>query len=419
MKTSLAPLPVRPREPAAETQPVPAALSAEALARVRPQVQAMLTSIPAYAQLTGAEQSKLAHDMVKVLAYIDDPNGVVADTLGAPGRASPVLAAAQAQPDANEQTRQNLSRSPGFAGKDFVAGAAQQGTEQFTNLVKSVDFPAFVGGLINNVFKVIVETTIEQMRAYAELVANVAKSAEDYMSENIGQGQGRDYLAERFPDLLDVDVDDDGASRLRVKAEDSDAALGEIHNTLGMTGEPIDDISDEEQELRLVNSARLMMAKSRQQLLASMVMLGINRIVVTDGSITAKVKFSMRSTDTASRDYRAAAYDRQTTRNRKTSVFGGSFLGFGGGSVSTSDQSHVATVSTSNDEASDSKLEMDAKLQGEVRVNFKSDYLPLEKMATPEMIGAIQGNSQPTAPKAMAAPATAGAAAPAAAAPAP
>jgi len=387
-------------EPAAQ-------LSPDALARVRPQVQAMLTRIPAYSQLTSAEQAKLAHDMVKVLAYIDDPNGVVADTLATSGRAGLSEALATKKPDANEQTRQNLSASPGFAGEDFVAGAAKQGTEQFTNLVKSVDFPAFVGGLINNVFKVIVETTIEQMRAYAELVANVAKSAEDYMSENIGQGQGRDYLAERFPDLLSVDIDDDGNSKLRVTAEDPEAALGEIQNTIGLPGQPITDLDDEAEELRLVNSARLMMAKSRQQLLASMVMLGINRIVITDGSITAKVKFSMRSTDEAKRDYRASAYDRQTSRNRNVSAFGGSFLGFGGGSVNVNEQSHVAQVSTSNDEASESKLEMDAKLQGEVRVNFKSDYLPLEKMATPEMIGAIQGNSQPTAPPRMApAPAT-------------
>ena len=393
----------------AATTTAPAAqLSPEALARVRPQVQAMLTRIPAYSQLTSAEQAKLAHDMVKVLAYIDDPNGIVTETLASPGRAGLSEALAEKKPDANEQTRQNLSKSPGFAGEDFFAGAARQGTEQFTNLVKSVDFPAFVGGLINNVFKVIVETTIEQMRAYAELVANVAKSAEDYMSENIGQGQGRDYLAERFPDLLSVDVDDDGNSKLRVTAEDPEVALGDIHNTIGMTGEPITDLDDEAEELRLVNSARLMMAKSRQQLLASMVMLGINRIVVTDGSITAKVKFSMRSTDEAKRDYRASAYDRQTSRNRNVSAFGGSFLGFGGGSVNVNEQSHVAQVSTSNDEASESKLEMDAKLQGEVRVNFKSDYLPLEKMATPEMIGAIQGNSQPTAPPRMAAaPATA------------
>jgi hypothetical protein len=377
----------------------------------------MLTRIPAYSQLTAAEQAKLAHDMVKVLAYMDDPNGVVAE-IGAKLRpAAPVLAAAQATPDANEQTRQNLSKSPGFAGKDFVAGAAKQGVEQFTSLVKSVDFPAFVGGLINNVFRVIVETTIEQMRAYGELVAAVAKSVEDYMSENIGEGQGRDYLAQRFPDLVDVDVDSDGKSKLRVTAEDSEAALSEIQNTMGIDGPPIEDIEDEDAERRLVNGARLMMAKSRQQLLASMVMLGINRIVVTDGSITAKVQFSMRSTDTAKRAYRASAYDRQTSRNTNVSAFGGSFLGFGGGSVNVNEQSHVATVSTSNAEDSESKLDMAAKLQGEVRVNFKSDYLPLEKMATPEMIGAIQGNSQPMPPRGMAAPA--GGAAPAAAPKAP
>jgi len=39
-----------------------------------------------------------------------------------------------------------------------------------------------------------------------------------------------------------------------------------------------------------------------------------------------------------------------------------------------------------------------AKLSGDVRVNFKSDYLPLDKMATPEMMSVIQGNSTPYNP---------------------
>jgi hypothetical protein len=381
-------------------------VSAETLAAVRPQVQAMLTRIPAYAGLSSEEQGRLAHDMVKVVAYMNDPNRVVEQTT-----AQPLAEAQNQKPDANEQTRQNLSKSPGFAGKDFVAGAAQQGTDQLVRMVQEVDFGAFVSGLINNVFKTIVETSIEQMRAYGELVAAVAKTAEDYMSENIGMGQGRDYLAQRFPDLIDVDVADDGKSTLRVVAEDEETALTEIHNTLGIAGEPVTDISDEEAEARLVNAARLQMAKSRQQLLASMVMLGINRIVVTNGLIKAKVKFNLDTTDEAHRGYRASAYDRQTSRNKSVSAFGGSFLGFGGGKVNTSEKSHVATVSTKVDETSDSKVELSASLMGEVQVNFKSDYLPLEKMATPEMIGAIQGNAQPTAPPRMAG-------APAAAAPA-
>jgi hypothetical protein len=56
-----------------------------------------------------------------------------------------------------------------------------------------------------------------------------------------------------------------------------------------------------------------------------------------------------------------------------------------------------------------------------VEVNFKSDYLPMEKMATPENIAAIQMNAQPGMVKNLAARPAAGApAAPApVAAPAP
>jgi hypothetical protein len=52
-------------------------------------------------------------------------------------------------------------------------------------------------------------------------------------------------------------------------------------------------------------------------------------------------------------------------------------------------------VQSSLDESSTSQAEVKAKLTGEVRVNFKSDYLPLEKMANPAMIAAIQGNATP------------------------
>jgi hypothetical protein len=230
----------------------------------------------------------------------------------------------------------------------------------------------------------------------------------------------RDWLADRFPDLLGVETDDEAevpGSRLALKGEDGEAALAEINGALGLE-KPITDLSDPAEEIRLVNAARLAMAKSRQQLLASMVMLGINRIVVTDGTINAKVQFDMRSTDTAKRDYKASMYDRQSKRNTNTSAFGFGMFGFGGGSVNRNEQSHVATVSTALDETSESKLEMKAKLAGEVRVNFKSDYLPLEKMATPAMIGAISGNSTPVDPNPQRAAAAAAAPPPAAAPPA-
>ena len=58
-------------------------------------------------------------------------------------------------------------------------------------MVNKVDFPGFVGGLIEGVFNAIVKASIDQMEAYGELVANVAKSVDEYMRDNISEGQAR------------------------------------------------------------------------------------------------------------------------------------------------------------------------------------------------------------------------------------
>jgi hypothetical protein len=309
--------------------------------------------------------------------------------------------AAEALADAVEETKQALARSPGFAGKDFQAGGVNAGVEAFGQMVQKVDFPQFVGGLIKNVFQAIVESSIEQMRAYGELVANVAKTTDQFMRDNIGEGAGRDYLADAFPDTLSVgDPGEDSAPpRLQAQGDNADVRLAEISRDLNIVP-PVTDVSDADAELRLVTAARLQMAKSRQQLLSSMVMLGINRIVVTDGSINAKVVFDMRASDTAERSYKASMHDRQS-QSHSRSVSAGYGAWFSPVKVGVSDvsaQSHVATVGSAVDETSESKAEVKAKLSGEVRVNFKSDYLPMEKMATPEMMSVIQGNSTPYNP---------------------
>jgi len=279
-----------------------------------------------------------------------------------------------------------------------------------------------VGGLIKNVFQAIVESSIEQMRAYGELIANVAKTVDQYMTDNISTGNGRDYLAQRYPDTLEVDVSHgagelaEGAPappptvQLAARGENAAQRLTDISRELGVEP-PVTDISDPNAELKIVTAARLQMAKSRQQLLSSMVMLGINRIVVTDGSINAKVVFEMRADDKAKRKYTASMNDVSSQKAKQTMNVssGGWYLPVDWSASSESEQEHVATVASAVDETSESKAEVKAKLSGEVRVNFKSDYLPLEKMATPEMMSVIQGNSTPYNPNARSQPAAGGA----------
>jgi hypothetical protein len=343
--------------------------------------------------------------------------------------AQPVIAKQDAPPvpaqalDAVDDAKAKASGKVGtFAGADFQAGALKQGTQEFKNLVGSVDFPQFVGGLIQNVFQAIVSASIQQMKAYGDMLKSVAQTVDQFAQDNISLDQARGWLADKYPDVLSVGHGDDGDSpgfRVQVKGDDGDEALRRINQEMQLL-KPVSDLSDEEQEGRLVAAARMQMARSRQQLLASMVLLGINRIVVTDGMINAKVVFDFRASDQAKRKARAGLTDRERMENQNTTVAGGGFLGWGAASMNQNDYEHTTTVSSSVDENSESKAELKAKLTGEVRVNFKSDYFPMEKLATPGMLASIQGNAtpfdpNPHPPAAAPAPATA---APAPAAPA-
>ncbi|XZG68939.1 hypothetical protein ACTSKR_09755 [Chitinibacteraceae bacterium HSL-7] len=373
----------------------PAWLDDDTLAVVRPQVRELLQQSPGFRALSADEQRDIARNMVRVAAYMSNPQGLAKEEL-TPGTS--VLARAQ---DAVDNAKNKSSDKVGtFAGKDFEAGAMREGGEQFSKFVGSVDFPQFVGGLIQNVFQAIVSSSIQQMNAYAEMLKSVAQTVDQFAQDNITLNNARDWLVDKFPGELTLDessAGESGAPQLAVEAEDEDGFMRRLNQEMGLA-ERVSDLSDGEQEGRLVQAARVQMARSRQQLLASMVMLGINRIVVTDGLINAKVVFDFRSSDEARRQSRASLYDNQSSRNKNTSAAGVHFGWGAAGSVNSNEQRHMTTVSSSVDEDSASKAEMKAKLTGEVRVNFKSDYFPMEKLASPSMIASIQGNATPYDP---------------------
>jgi len=388
---------------------------------VRPEVRTLLERSPGFAGLPAAQQRDIAQTMVRVAAFMANPHGLAREEFENPQLVKEVAAAtapqaptAQALAGVDDAKNKASSKIGTFAGADFKAGALQQGTQEFKNLVGAVDFPAFVGGLIQNVFQAIVTASIQQMEAYGKLLKAVAQTVDQFAQDNISMNNARDWLAEKYPDILSVETEGEDAAgpRLAVRGEDQDAALARINQEQQLL-KPITDLSDPEQEVRLVTAARTQMARMRQQMLSSMVLLGINRIVVTDGLINAKVMFDFRASDQAQRRAKASLFDRESSRNTNTSAAAIGLPWGAAGTVNTNEQSHVTTVQSSVDENSESKAELKAKLTGEVRVNFKSDYFPMEKLASPGMIASIQGNATPFDPNPPR-PAAPGAAAPAA-----
>lgn len=104
--------------------------------------------------------------------------------------------------------------------------------------VREVDFPAFVRDLIKGTFEAIVDASIEQMEAYAELVAAVARNVDRFLEENVSDHDARAWLDRTLPGI------DRGG--------EATAALA-------------------------LDAARRNTAKQRQQLLATMVLMGVNR----------------------------------------------------------------------------------------------------------------------------------------------
>ena len=383
----------------------PAWLDDDTLRAVRPQVRHLLESSAGFRALEPEKQQDIARTMVRVASYMANPQGLAKQEL-TPGKgvlakeqSLPAYGApAQALANPVDQAKNKASEKIGtFAGSDFDAGSVRQGATNFKNFVGSVDFPKFVGGLIQNVFQAIVDASIQQMEAYAELLKAVAQTVDQFAADNISMNNARDWLSQRFPEDLSIDTSGEGGPRIAPKGDDADAKAMKISGEMQLA-QPVNDLSDPEQETRLVMAARMQMARSRQQMLSSMVMLGINRIVVTDGLINAKVVFDFRASDEAQREAKASLYDRDTSYNKNTTVAGAHFGWGGAASANTNVQTHMTTVSSSVDENSASSQEMKAKLTGEVRVNFKSDYFPMEKLASPGMIASIQGNATPFDP---------------------
>jgi len=155
-------------------------------------VKEMLARNSAFAQLAKQTQSQIARDMTSIAAYLTE-----------------------------------------------IPGKAAGG-----RLGQQVDFPEFIAGLLTGVFQAIVTYSIDQMKAYAELLARISKGLDRFRDENISDKQAGAFLIEQCRDCFKV-----------------------------RRPKPL--------------SPKRRPATNRQQLLATMVMMGINRIVVTDGKIHA------------------------------------------------------------------------------------------------------------------------------------
>jgi len=354
------------------------------------EVQRAFSQNPVFRKLSSADQAEILANTSAVVAQLaHSPSG--------PSGGDP-YAMPQALPKGGPKGGGGNKAEAIHAGVDEL--------KRFTS--KEVDFPNFVAQLIQGTFHAIVTASIEQMKAYGDLVKSVAMSLNDFRDENVTANQGRDALISRYPDVFTlakdqggkVIVNQNGQAKLAILDGAGMGDLPDFQKDLGLS-QPVDSLDDETIESTLVPAMRNSVALDRQRLLATTVLMGINRIVVTDGRINAKLRFSFSATDqfqshAAQYDYAnlgTSVQSQSQTETQEDSPNSSWGWNQGGYSSQYSAKSRYATgtyqyssdpvIKVSSENVTDKAGEIQAAgmLSGEVNVNFKSETFPLEKFA--------------------------------------
>jgi hypothetical protein len=268
-------------------------------------------------------------------------------------------------------------------------------------LADAIDFPAFVANLVHGTYDAIVDSSIKQVEGFADLVGAVAKPVEQFTQENVTNGQARAWLVEQYPHDVTL-VQDGGDYRLAPLTKPGEDGETPAPVWLADFGADGAEFSAETLESTVLPKARERVAQHRLSTLSTMVLLGMQRVVVKDGTIAASLNFQAKARDRA-----ALQYATSNDPNSGQTTWGA--RGSGGDVVTT-----VSTVAVN----AQTDTDLRATLTGKVSINFASETLPLDRFVDEASRNLLERNSRRAAPRA--APAAAPAAAPGAApAPAP
>lgn len=328
---------------------------------------------PAFRAMSAPEQREMTEAMSRVFGYLDHtPSRQLApnfDDLRGASPPSPMPPAthppaATAVPGAATPSQNAFQRA---------AGATRE-------MLGAVAFPDFTASLIQGTFQAIVDSSIQQMEAYSRLLAETAKTVDQFMADNISDDMAKDHLTSNYGDIFQKDTSS-GSPQMTVRTDG--VAAGQLPSFLKDLGfdSPMDLDATAVNDV-VIPETRHTLAEMRHQSLATMVMMGINRIVVSDGEINAKLVFHVDASESTSLTFS----DYKPTSWTLAGKLGGNSFGASG-----------VLVNTTNLNAQ-SDVNMKADLTGEVRVRFKSDYFPLERFADSAAIQLINSHAKVAAP---------------------
>jgi hypothetical protein len=255
---------------------------------------------------------------------------------------------------------------------------------QTATRLDEIGFPEFTTKLVSDVFDSLIAANIRQQEAYVELLQATAKTLSAYINDtkdDIGPEEILSFLSAVAP----PDNPDGNSAPTKIETGNSLTAAerDSINGALATPNEA--GVADDNKVAEtgaltepkvnaIMQAVAIRLAANKYVLLQEMVKQGMLRLVVEDGTIETRLNFRTYGSDYFSRnarqantrtfDFRAkaktggllAAWVKAQASTRYTSV-----------SVSTVDSSRRSSTTTSVD------------IFGGVKINFRTDYLPLDQ----------------------------------------
>lgn len=294
-----------------------------------------------------------------------------------------------------------------------MAEAGERALAAATQLEK-IGFVEFSTHLVRDVYRVIVEASMDQLKAYADFVSKIAKTLAEYQKEVLGDDNSAeqnqkayDYIKQvmGFTDS-DIGTPPDDTKELSLTDERVTTLKQHFVGITVPTGTPPENKSidnfitgdPDSKIIKLVDLKAFVIAKLKgsvknsYDLIKTILKIGMQKVVVTNGEIHTKLTFHVDATDTYSKT--SMDYQRNSEHWGISGEISGGYGGSGGtaggiigglvrvmsgafigGGISGGYGSSKLKVSVVN-EKSTAATNVIVDILGEVKIVFRTETFP-------------------------------------------
>jgi hypothetical protein len=330
----------------------------ERLRVVRRSVRSVLDATPAFAQAAPEVRRDLAKKMVTV--------AMMGTELGA-----------------EEEVRRAKSgeRFPALTAAQEFGDATRAAGRTFREIRDAIDFPTYVQQLISGVFQAITQSNLSQLTAIGEMLDAVSRTEEEFTAENIRDGDVMAWAAGKFPFLYVHE----GTLQVR-DGVDLTEKVSEIAAQLRVSESEVSSLDESDLMGTLGPLIRQRIGRERQQMLATMVQMGLQRVVVDEGRLHASMDMRV---DTRS------AQNTQQARREELDIDSGAAAQVGMGMWGASAHLNVGYNKVQADTSStNEEIATRAGLRSSVDLAFRTDQIPLDRMVSRSQRAKLDANAR-------------------------